>query len=670
MHTLASRSLSIQVTKSSRVATARTDLQDQPRCALPSPAELVGTARRVAAEINHRVCIALKPVSPSTLLDEWGNRILQAVDNLAQSLHRSQTRSSSKPQHINPERNRDSNASSLVGRLHETDHNFEEENIATDPNLCHRNKRRRISDPLTDSRNNNSVKVPLPGPTPITGSLSILSWPTFSRSQGLITHIQQIKSARAALSRRHNSDTHALMSASCQTSDLVRLSSCFAKWILPMMPVVEMAQVRRIISRMEEYGVPWNGEACLVFLIAALGCIYQSDTEDCRSQPRDTSHISSTASSRFRTTEASMEITPASLRYWNMARKRLSWAINTAGRLSAQCQLLAGLYLLYNSEPVAAWKMLSGALLSLDEQGASGVPTEETNTKIDDVLDQKIRIAAIMFLSRLRCELDIPFAPISFELALATTLTDQIPIEGSLLNVISQSGTDILGIQGHACVEFQLLRPEASVADLHNFQKSISSMLTALEEWRLRLRFDVDQDSDASLEQRDSHDDSHQGEVEKQMRTLYYETKELILRPSLYLVLHSRHIEGAATGGEEPRSFEELLASHVITQLQAMVSQHRVLLLRRIRLCVGNALDRSRPKLPDVGWLKHQTCFTLTLLLVASSRVQHGVGDNHDIDLVVEQAVNFLAHDGLRSEESGIAADVLRNHQAQRNKPR
>ncbi|KAF5627225.1 C6 zinc finger domain protein [Fusarium tjaetaba] len=356
-----------------------------------------------------------------------------------------------------------------------------------------------------------------------------------------------------------------------------------------------------------------------------------------------------------------------------MARKRLSWAINTAGRLSAQCQLLAGVYLVYNSEPVAAWKMISGALLSLGEQAASGVPAEETNTKIDNVLDQRIRIAAIMFLSRLRCEIDIPFAPVSFELPIATTLTDQMPLEDGLSHVATQNGTDILCIQGHACAQFQLLRPEASVADLHGFQRSISSMLTALEEWRFRSRLGVDQDSDTSPGQRDSDIESHQGEVQQQMQTLYYETKELILRPSLYLVLHSRHIEEAwataSTEGEEPRSFEKLLTSHVTSQLQAMVSQHRALLLRRIHLCLGNVLNRPSPKLPDVGWLKHQTCLTLALLLVASNRVQHGVGDDHDIDLVVERAVNFLAHDGLRSEESGIAADILRNYQAQRNEP-
>jgi hypothetical protein len=276
---------------------------------------------------------------------------LQAVDSLAQGLQRSDAYSPSRAQQRVQGRDRDPITPIIVDQLAGIDNVLEEDQVPFDAELHHRSKRRRISDSQRDNASYNSRStVPLQGPTRITSSLSILSWPALFRSEDLATYSHKITSARATLCLQRNSDTQALTSASCETSDLLNLLSCFAESILPTIPVIDLGQVRRMISRMDEYGVPWNGEACLVLLVAALGSIYQPDAQDSRHRTRDTSQISSPASSRTRTSGTSERITSTTLRYWNMARKRLSWAMNTAGRLSTQCQLLAG-YVLSDPAP-------------------------------------------------------------------------------------------------------------------------------------------------------------------------------------------------------------------------------------------------------------------------------------------------------------------------------
>jgi hypothetical protein len=124
---------------------------------------------------------------------------------------------------------------------------------------------------------------------------------------------------------------------------LLILLSSFADSLLPSIPIIELSQVRRIIWKIGEYGISWTGESCLVLLIAALGSIYQTSnpgSHQSRGTPQDLSPASTR--SRLGGASASERLTPGTLRYWSMARKRLTWATNATGLLAAQCQLLAG----------------------------------------------------------------------------------------------------------------------------------------------------------------------------------------------------------------------------------------------------------------------------------------------------------------------------------------
>lgn len=181
-------------------------------------------------------------------------------------------------------------------------------------------------------------KLRFPNPSIIAGGFSILTWPIFD---GLGNQVGKIKSAILASTNLRNLNKQAAETASIETADLLKQLRSFSKSLLPSFPVVEVDKVRRMIAKIGEYGIEWTCESCLVLLIAALGSIYQSSNHSAVHTHGTIPNLSP-ASNRASSEMSSERLTSSTLRYWNMARKRLTWAMTTTGFLAAQCQFLAG----------------------------------------------------------------------------------------------------------------------------------------------------------------------------------------------------------------------------------------------------------------------------------------------------------------------------------------
>jgi hypothetical protein len=95
------------------------------------------------------------------------------------------------------------------------------------------------------------------------------------------------------------------------------LFGTFETYILPGLPILDITQLRRYISLVGEYGVPWSADACLLLLVAALASKCRGELEEPSSSGFESAH-----------------------RYWNMAKKRLAWALEEHSLLGAQCQFL------------------------------------------------------------------------------------------------------------------------------------------------------------------------------------------------------------------------------------------------------------------------------------------------------------------------------------------
>lgn len=282
-----------------------------------------------------------------------------------------------------------------------------------------------------------------------------------------------------------------------------------------------------------------------------------------------------------------------------------------------------------------------------------------------------MHISCTAAFSYLRCEVELPCAPSSFNFNFPGNKPDGLPIPNDGFSVFEKADAEILCIRAHALADYALIGPEMSVKDIYHLLHKLKSFLSALNNWHSNLAphawFPLFKD----LKTSDSW--TATDDTQLRMQHLYYETEELILRPVLFLLLHSQPIREAAlavTAGVEGRTraspFNQMLNKQVATQFQVLNQRHFVCLITRIRLCLEP--KSTRPILSEVGWLKRQTCFTLALLLIASRRLEsYGVepANHSDSDALINGSIELLANDGLCDGASKIYATTLQHCRAQ-----
>lgn len=293
------------------------------RCSGGQPACAYCTKAGVPCEYIAGAVAAAPPPPDSSSLDEWGHRILEAVGGLAQQLQSSRGAglAVSAGQAVHGEGDHDS------GR---------DQHYSSEDALDQRRRKRRRTSENTVGR---ELEIPVPGPSAATGLSSVMAWDTFSNEADAL---QKLRSDLSALKQRQTpSRQSGLETATCAAPALLALAATFATNYLPAMPIVDMSDVRKLIGEMAEFGTAWNGESCLVLLIAALASMCPKEADDAR-PAWGTPQLSSPTSSLHSGSAGAERRDPNSLRYWNMARKRLSWALDGCGLLAAQCQFLAG----------------------------------------------------------------------------------------------------------------------------------------------------------------------------------------------------------------------------------------------------------------------------------------------------------------------------------------
>uniref|UniRef100_A0A0B7KHX1 Zn(2)-C6 fungal-type domain-containing protein n=1 Tax=Bionectria ochroleuca TaxID=29856 RepID=A0A0B7KHX1_BIOOC len=108
------------------------------------------------------------------------------------------------------------------------------------------------------------------GRSPIIGLSSILEWQVFN-IQGDRGPLARYKQALRVHPGQHPlSQATGRESATCATETLLGLVDVFQAGFLPAIPVLDAADLRRYILHIGEYGDMWNVEACLVLIVAAL----------------------------------------------------------------------------------------------------------------------------------------------------------------------------------------------------------------------------------------------------------------------------------------------------------------------------------------------------------------------------------------------------------------
>ena len=149
--------------------------------------------------------------------------------------------------------------------------------------------------------------ITVESPSNITSIASILAWDVFNFAPDSDAFLPENTAIQ-------NPQKRGQESGDTSFSRLMQLSRSFIFFYSLELPILDQTELDHYISEIRENGSEWSAESCLVFLVAALG-------SDCQKSP---------------------ESRKEALRYWNMAKKRLGWALEERSLLSAQCLILAG----------------------------------------------------------------------------------------------------------------------------------------------------------------------------------------------------------------------------------------------------------------------------------------------------------------------------------------
>ena len=265
-------------------------------------------------------------------LDEWGGKILTAVGHLADKLERSASSRAALPSAPAP--------GLRSGSLKESG--------------------------LQVTRDSRTSVNDLPS------IQSDLAWKIISTNVDPSVRVSILPDSRES-SNGSASRGHA--SGSTSKADLIKLRDSFVTYVLPKVPVLSVSRLDGYILQIGENGAEWSSESCLVFLVAALGVASRRYSHD----EIENGTVVEPSNVQSKTDEAAFW-------YWNMAKKRLGWALEENGLLAAQCLCLAGfvtsvlfstklefindvfgfsIWHLLNYEPLPALTMFQNTLSSL-----------------------------------------------------------------------------------------------------------------------------------------------------------------------------------------------------------------------------------------------------------------------------------------------------------------
>ncbi|VUC35223.1 unnamed protein product [Clonostachys rosea] len=194
---------------------------------------------------------------------------------------------------------------------------------------------------------------------------------------------------------------------SMEFSEMKRLANKFLTLAHPKNPIVDGHTLHLLIRQVSENGPDWSCSTCLVALVCALGAL-------------STRHNASGEDAASPDEHDKME-TDLAQQYWNVAEKRLSFAMAPTSNPweGVQCVCLAGIWYMYHMEPLQAWKYFSFAShcwytayleKSFDPQPLLESPTTEQS----------------LYFTCYKSEWQVSIPELAFELSLPTSVLETI----------------------------------------------------------------------------------------------------------------------------------------------------------------------------------------------------------------------------------------------------
>lgn len=211
----------------------------------------------------------------------------------------------------------------------------------------------------------------------------------------------------------------------------------------------------------------------------------------------------------------------------------------------------------------------------------------------------------------------------------------------------------LLQIRQSILVEFKKLHADMSTNELGALHANLTAAERALDNWHERLpthlRFFANEEPEPQITEGEYYP--------RLLKSRYFETRELILRPSIYVLLHVPSLQPRADT-PDLNTPEGTLCIYYAAQYQAMSLRHRYLVLTRLSFFLNPHMGGP---LINEGWLETRTCLSLALLLLAAERgpsSEEACSPEADSNSVLDAVEDLLRRDCM-SGTSKVYSSLL-----------
>ncbi|GAM40360.1 hypothetical protein TCE0_038r12655 [Talaromyces pinophilus] len=193
-------------------------------------------------------------------------------------------------------------------------------------------------------------------------------------------------------------------------SQLSRLESKYIEVLHTKNPILDPNELHHMVLHVAENGPDWSTQTCLVALVCAIavlseaypGTIMRSGAQSTPSLDQD---------------DESGADAKLSLQFWNIALKRLGYAMHENSVEAVQCLVLAGIWYMHRMEPLEAWKHFNLAGAAWNTLRLTRFPLSDLIDNTDTTPNELTVLQALYFTIwkseyELRLELPVPGPPL------------------------------------------------------------------------------------------------------------------------------------------------------------------------------------------------------------------------------------------------------------------
>ncbi|KAL4756319.1 Zn(II)2Cys6 transcription factor [Aspergillus foveolatus] len=193
-------------------------------------------------------------------------------------------------------------------------------------------------------------------------------------------------------------------------SQLSRLESKYIEVLHTKNPILDLNELHRMVLHVAENGPDWSTRTCLVALVCAIAVLSEA-------YPGTITRSAAQPTPSLDPDDESGADVKLSLQFWNIALKRLGYAMRDNSVEAVQTLVLAGIWYMHRMEPLEAWKHFNLAGAAWNTLRLTRFPVVDLIDNTDTTPNELTILQALYFTiwksdCELRLELPVPGPPL------------------------------------------------------------------------------------------------------------------------------------------------------------------------------------------------------------------------------------------------------------------